>query len=116
MSSSDASTWASVIRSPCSAMGRSSIRRARGPLANRRATALCRAPIAPVRNKRNSLRRSRSVDQAPAGDSASTDLARPRRANSRATHPPREFPTRWAFSIPAESNSRHRASTMPSTI
>ena len=47
----------------------------------------------------------RTADRhAPAGPNRTTDRARPRRASSRATHPPSELPTMCARSIPARSS------------
>ena len=48
----------------------------------------------------------------PAGQSATTESARPLIASSRLSHPPIELPTRWARSMPSASSWRSRTSTI----
>ena len=53
----------------------------------------------------SSLGRRRPAGQHPAGESAHTESARPRRASSSETQPPMELPTRWALSMPSASRA-----------
>ncbi len=73
------------------AFGRTSIRCTVGLIPARR----------PIFSRRPTRARSPGLVQHPAGAKATAEVARPRAANSRASQPPSELPTRCARSIPA---------------
>ena len=92
-------------RGGCSTCVASSSRRAH------RRRAIASALLACLASRTNDSRNPmatavmRTADRhAPAGPNRTTDRARPRRASSRATHPPSELPTMCARSIPARSS------------
>ena len=70
-----------------------------------RATAPCSSVEDPLASSS-----SQPSSQKPAGESAQTECARPRRASSSAIQPPIELPARWARSMPSSSSWRSASS------